>query len=298
WNLLGLVLALAALPAPALRAHPIEEKVYDRTIRVLLTDRAVVVEYQLEVNARTAYSDVPDLVSRAELAEISRAEQVYRAFRDGLAPQLAKTLYATLDDRELAFVCTEKKSQLLDHLRCEYRFEASWRPGPGQHRLRFREANFEEEKGVIRLSLGPPRGVRLLSRTEPGEALSNRSPLDYRPGDLERLRPAGAVFELAEGEGGDAERKPPNEEAGEPKRRPRGIEELVLHSGLGFGALLVAVALLGAVHALTPGHGKTLVAAYLVGERGTVGHALLLGLVTTLSHTGAVLLIALLFPRL
>ena len=51
--------------------------------------------------------------------------------------------------------------------------------------------------------------------------------------------------------------------------------------------------LFGAAHALTPGHGKTLVAAYLVGERGTIWHALYLGLVTTLTHTGVVLAIAL-----
>jgi ABC-type nickel/cobalt efflux system permease component RcnA len=50
--------------------------------------------------------------------------------------------------------------------------------------------------------------------------------------------------------------------------------------------------LFGAAHALTPGHGKTLVAAYLVGERGTVWHALFLGLVTTLTHTGVVLILA------
>jgi ABC-type nickel/cobalt efflux system permease component RcnA len=43
---------------------------------------------------------------------------------------------------------------------------------------------------------------------------------------------------------------------------------------------------------LTPGHGKTLVAAYLVGENGTAAHALMLGLVTTLSHTGAVIILA------
>ena len=48
----------------------------------------------------------------------------------------------------------------------------------------------------------------------------------------------------------------------------------------------------GAVHALAPGHGKTLVAAYLVGEHGTVWHALILGLVTTFTHTGAVLALA------
>ncbi len=43
----------------------------------------------------------------------------------------------------------------------------------------------------------------------------------------------------------------------------------------------------GAAHALTPGHGKTLVAAYLVGERGTVWHAAVLGVVTILTHTGS-----------
>ena len=44
----------------------------------------------------------------------------------------------------------------------------------------------------------------------------------------------------------------------------------------------------GAVHALSPGHGKTMVAAYLVGSRGTPKHAVLLGLVVTLTHTAGV----------
>ena len=56
--------------------------------------------------------------------------------------------------------------------------------------------------------------------------------------------------------------------------------------------MLVGAALFGAAHALTPGHGKTLVAAYLVGERGTFWHAILLGIVTTLTHTAAVIAIA------
>ena len=41
----------------------------------------------------------------------------------------------------------------------------------------------------------------------------------------------------------------------------------------------------GAMHALTPGHGKTIVGAYLVGSRATVQHALFLGLTTTIAHT-------------
>jgi ABC-type nickel/cobalt efflux system permease component RcnA len=58
-------------------------------------------------------------------------------------------------------------------------------------------------------------------------------------------------------------------------------------------ALLVAL-VLGALHALTPGHGKTVVAAYLVGSRGTIGHAAFLGGIVTLTHTGSVLLLGVL----
>jgi nickel/cobalt transporter (NicO) family protein len=54
---------------------------------------------------------------------------------------------------------------------------------------------------------------------------------------------------------------------------------------------LGAAALLGAFHALTPGHGKTLAAAYLIGERATVKHAIKLGLSTTVTHTASVVLL-------
>lgn len=52
-------------------------------------------------------------------------------------------------------------------------------------------------------------------------------------------------------------------------------------------ALAVAV-VLGMAHALQPGHGKTVVAAYLVGSRGTAKHALFLGATVTLTHTAGV----------
>jgi ABC-type nickel/cobalt efflux system permease component RcnA len=55
---------------------------------------------------------------------------------------------------------------------------------------------------------------------------------------------------------------------------------------------MLTAAALGAGHALTPGHGKTLMAAYLVGTRGTPVHALGLGLSVSLSHTVGILLLA------
>jgi nickel/cobalt transporter (NicO) family protein len=67
------------------------------------------------------------------------------------------------------------------------------------------------------------------------------------------------------------------------------LNELSLGAAL-IGILLAAVA--GAGHALSPGHGKTIMAAYLVGTNGSTRHALLLGAAVTLSHTLGVLVLA------
>ncbi|MGB8539117.1 MAG: hypothetical protein WCD57_22020 [Acidobacteriaceae bacterium] len=67
--------------------------------------------------------------------------------------------------------------------------------------------------------------------------------------------------------------------------------ELITGRRLGLWFLITAAFIafgLGALHALEPGHGKTIVAAYLVGSRGTARHAFLLGLIVTVSHTAGV----------
>jgi ABC-type nickel/cobalt efflux system permease component RcnA len=56
-------------------------------------------------------------------------------------------------------------------------------------------------------------------------------------------------------------------------------------------SLLIALGL-GALHALSPGHGKTVMAAYLVGSRGSARHAIALGLTVTAAHTLGVLALA------
>src|SRR5205823_2914763 len=48
---------------------------------------------------------------------------------------------------------------------------------------------------------------------------------------------------------------------------------------------LAAALFWGAAHALSPGHGKTIVTAYLIGKRGTAKDAALLGAIVTVTHT-------------
>ena len=71
---------------------------------------------------------------------------------------------------------------------------------------------------------------------------------------------------------------------------------MVLAAGntLSFLGLLASSFCLGALHALAPGHGKTIVAAYLVGNRAHWYHAAHLGLVVTIVHTSGVVILGLL----
>lgn len=60
------------------------------------------------------------------------------------------------------------------------------------------------------------------------------------------------------------------------------------------GTTLIGMAIafgFGAVHALSPGHGKTLVSAYLIGSQGTPQQAILLGVTTTITHTIGIFLL-------
>ncbi len=73
-----------------------------------------------------------------------------------------------------------------------------------------------------------------------------------------------------------------------------GLAEIVTSRETGLTVVLLAAVVamgLGALHALEPGHGKTVVAAYLVGSRGTAWHAMVLGLTVTFSHTAGVYLL-------
>jgi nickel/cobalt transporter (NicO) family protein len=73
--------------------------------------------------------------------------------------------------------------------------------------------------------------------------------------------------------------------------RTDALTTLIKNGDFSVGVLLLSLVVafwFGAGHALSPGHGKTVVAAYLVGSRGTSAHAVLLGLTVTLTHTAGV----------
>jgi ABC-type nickel/cobalt efflux system permease component RcnA len=102
--------------------------------------------------------------------------------------------------------------------------------------------------------------------------------------------PSASCKVLSGAEGSGTISLEPNQQA-----TPRNaFTELMATKQFGFGIVLLSALIaagLGALHALEPGHGKTIVAAYLVGSRGTARHALLLGIIVTISHTAGIYLL-------
>ena len=160
------------------------------------------------------------------------------------------------------------------------RFEAILR-GPelhGRSTIEYRDRNFADRIGWKEVVVGdaPSRSHEL--RAYPKDLLS--SPLGVTavhtslvPGSDPGTRP-----KLTRG----------NELRAPDRAADSGFASLVARDHLGVWVILAslgAALFWGAAHALSPGHGKAIVTAYLVGQRGTPRHAALLGLIVTVTHT-------------
>ncbi|BEL04771.1 hypothetical protein Q0Z83_029620 [Actinoplanes sichuanensis] len=142
-------------------------------------------------------------------------------------------------------------------------------------------------------------GVRLSASTVPEESVTGR--LRAYPQDL--LTSAPDVRTATVQVGGDGT---PGAGTGRPLDVPGGPGLLAaaqerVEAALGgrltpvvVGLAFLLAVLLGAGHAMLPGHGKTVMAAYFAGRRGRIRDALAVGGAVTFAHTGAVLVVGLL----
>jgi nickel/cobalt transporter (NicO) family protein len=152
--------------------------------------------------------------------------------------------------------------------------------------LAFADRVFPTRIGWREITVSARDGARLLRSSVPSTSRSDE--LRAYPGDLLRspLDIRSAVVRFVPGTNRAA--APGLDPTPTPARRGSGFESLVergaLSPGVALFSLLVA-AFWGAVHALTPGHGKALVAGYLVGTRGRPRHAFALGATVTVTHT-------------
>jgi ABC-type nickel/cobalt efflux system permease component RcnA len=301
-----MVLMCTASVAPA---HPVPKNTHDRTLVVHLEGKpdagllTVRVNYRLEVDELTAFAKdlEPYLDDIDALQYRGKPLQLYDQLARRLGPDLAFRLTGKANGKQLDFKCTNHAVQLhekdgtpLGHLRCDFVFTASFAPSVnGDNTLAFRDQTYFGEEGKVDVSLAIGDGLRINSKTVADDAVKKRALVEREPGDDDRLREVHVVFAIGSAET-THEATPTPPVAAPPPVAPddHSLFRLLMHADYGFWLTMLMACIFGAAHALTPGHGKTLVAAYLVGERGTIWHAIFLGIVTTLTHTGIVIAIA------
>jgi ABC-type nickel/cobalt efflux system permease component RcnA len=155
---------------------------------------------------------------------------------------------------------------------------------------------YRDRLGWHELVVRPSSGAGVADATAPAGDASDE--LRAYPEDRLQSPPAvtEASFSWSPGEGAGAVGPlTADPESRVAEESPGGLAGLV-DDDLSVGVVLVALALAmgwGALHSLSPGHGKTVVAAYLVGARGTARHAFLLGLFVTVTHTIGVIALGL-----
>jgi nickel/cobalt exporter len=183
----------------------------------------------------------------------------------------------------------------LPTLRISAVYEASLAVADGQ--LVYEDRNYPQRAGWKEIVAMASDGATLTASSVPAASRSNQ--LTAYAADLLQAPPQDLRASLSFTSFASAQESPPasrsasvplvNPRTPETAQTPRNLlTELMTAGQLSAGvivfSLLVAIGL-GAFHALEPGHGKTLVAAYLVGSQGTAWHAILLGLTVTASHT-------------
>jgi nickel/cobalt transporter (NicO) family protein len=290
-----LVLALAALgvlagPASPAAAHPLGNFTVNIYSGIEVRPQRLEVEYVLDM------AEVPTFREKRAIdtdrdGETSDAEQAVWA--DRMARDLAAGLTLSVNGRATDVQLISESMRFLpgqgglEVLRLEATYGAS---APESGRLEYRDGNFADRLGWreiiavgvhgrrVRDSSVPIRSVSNGLRSYPEDLLSSplevtAASLSFGPGVEPSAGFAGTVTEVRPGAGGTF--------VGLVARPSLSGAVVVLSLLLAFG--------LGALHALAPGHGKTLMAAYLVSAEGKVRQTIGVGAAVSAMHTASVL---------
>lgn len=273
--LAGFVLLAVAVPGAA--AHPLGNFTVNHLSTVRISDDRVDLSYVLDE------AEIPTV----ENQRLSDAELVRRK-----SEEILGGLELTVERRRVALrpTAAPRLSFLagqagLKTTRLELDLRATV-SGPRQVELRDR--TFSGRQGLRSIVVEPGDGTAVRTSTPTGDPTGGlrRYPQDILNSPLDRTKAAFRV------RNGDGTLVAPRSEGGDVSTTRdatgEGFASVFEDAAAGDGVLvllLLAAFGWGALHALSPGHGKAMVAAYLAGTRGTARHAVGLGVIVTVTHT-------------
>jgi nickel/cobalt transporter (NicO) family protein len=298
---MALAVVASLLPAPA-SAHPLGNFTVNRYSRVEFSADLVRVVYVLDFAEIPTLLEMP-FIDTDEDGEVSDAEM--EAYLDRTLDKVIDNVRLVVGDERLTLDVAERSGVMIPGLagmptlRIDAVFTThlpdGWKErGSGG----YIDRNYLDRLGWRELVIVGGPGVEVTASSAASEDLS-RELREYPDWAASMpLLVSEATFTLVPGEGhsaGGVSGVPEAAGAVTERAEPGGLTGRVgalvaarqLTPGVLALGLLLAMAW-GAVHALSPGHGKAVVAAYLVGARGTPKHAMFLGLTVTLTHTAGV----------
>jgi nickel/cobalt transporter (NicO) family protein len=259
-----LVVAAALLAPAAASAHPLGNFTINRFSRVEVSGHRLYVRYVLDMAEIPTYQ-AGRIDARAYARRIAGSAQLEIK---GRRVRLVPLGTALAHPRGAAGLHTTRLEVIL--------------AGPtlsGKTSIAYRDENYRDRIGWSEIVVGPnTRSISDELRAYPKNML--QSPLDV----------TSVKTTVSPTSGPDV---PPALSSGKTLEAPDRVADSGFSSLIGrrhLSALVILASLAaaffwGMAHALSPGHGKTIVAAYLVGRRGTPWHAAALGGIVTATHT-------------
>jgi len=297
--LFAIMLVIAHPPLHA-EAHPLGNFTVNHYSRIDVGRDAVQVRYIVDMAEIPAFQERQAIDTDGD-GQVNDAEQ--SAYLSKQAAVLVGGLHLTVDNAPVELRAVDQSLTFpvgqggLVTLRLVLNLAAPLTPATAPIAIGYRDTNFAERIGWREIIVRPLDGVVLGDSTAPTQDQSDelRSyPQDMLSNPLD-VREARFTMTLGAITAGNTA----NASGVAVPSRDRAIDSfaaLIASKELTPPIMLLSLLLafgLGAAHALTPGHGKTIVAAYLVGSRGTARHAIFLGITTTVTHTLGVFLLGL-----
>ncbi len=279
------LMLLLAICAPPVAAHPLGN------FTINLYSRLEVGAERIDI---TYVVDMAEIPTYQEFGSATVETRVPRAYVERKARELRAGLRLQVDERAPDLAATSQAVTFhpgqggLVTTRIDLHFVAMLPrlQAGAQRAIAYEDTNFAGRLGWHEVVVQPAAGVRLARSDAPATDTSDElrsypkdmlsSPSDVRSAHLV-VAPGGNTAVPRRAAQRDITAPATDRFAALIMTRQLSPQILAL-------ALLAALGL-GGLHALSPGHGKTIVGAYLVGARGTARHALFLGLTVTTTHT-------------
>jgi len=281
----------------AVFAHPLGNFTINHFARIEVESGQIKLRYVIDMAEIPTFQELQAITGKDESSP-SKAELA--AYAERAAQNYAGGLLLTVDGVRIPLEVVSKQLNLLAgaggmqtmRFECDLAGLIPVGSTAAPSRLRFEDNNYGDRIGWREIVVSPVSGITVFNSSAFASSISNElksypedllaAPLDERRAELSFT--AGSM---------PANGKSLQARDGRPAAVPARdrLAELIavprLTPGTALLGLLMAV-LLGGLHAMSPGHGKTVVGAYLIGSRGTARHAAFLGLTVTITHTAGV----------